>query len=232
MDWWRAYFYPPRVAVAASGRESRYPMEGSSSDDDSECEIVSDRKDRKRRDESHDDELSEDSDSTVSSRTLYRYSPPKPLPSCPWKDVNGEIKDTWYAPSGVEMEVETPVKLGCLSWANLSECLSCKSTSWICSQPSLICNRSCMIWKPCFQKSVQTWVCQTPRRPVDVITKYQNTSHLFPVHSCNEGQSFVMNILGEDDLPFHCCQSTWQQWEGFPLLTQTHLLNQVACKCC
>jgi hypothetical protein len=84
----------------------------------------------------------------------------------------------------------------------------------------------------CMAGYMQTWVCQTPRQPEDVITRYQNTSHLFPIHSCNKGQSFVVNVLGEDDLPFHCCQLTWQQWEGFPLLTQTRLLNQVACKCC
>jgi hypothetical protein len=87
-----AYIYPPRETVAASGREGRYPMEGILSDDDSECKILSNCKDWKRCDDRHDEVLSEGSDSTVSSCTLYRYSLPKPLPSCP-------------SPSRVEMEV-------------------------------------------------------------------------------------------------------------------------------
>jgi hypothetical protein len=70
------------------------------------CSLIqSDSSDQKCRNDCHANVFSDDSDSTVSSCRLYSYSLPKPLPSCPWKDVNGKIKLTWYAPSGVEMEV-------------------------------------------------------------------------------------------------------------------------------
>jgi hypothetical protein len=100
-----AFFFPPRVTGLASGHEGWYPMEESSSDDDSEYEVQSDSSDQKRCNDCHANVFSDDSDSTVSSRRLYSYSLPKPLLSCLWKDVNGKIKLTWYAPSGVEMEV-------------------------------------------------------------------------------------------------------------------------------